>query len=186
MAGLVVRCFGNPSVFDRRQPECARRTTSPATGTLRRFLLRASALVAFARLEILVRALSLVALVAADGPAFHAAIDDAVARVPVFVASAAVSHYRLPFRVLVHALLRRNRLDFVGQRLAVHGAIVDAHPILGTAPSKRVLHPDLVVAGGIVLAGMGTAALRAIGVGVHSDDGRPSGCRARASRRDRC
>jgi hypothetical protein len=47
-------------------------------------------------LEILVRALSLVALVAADCTAFHAAIDDAVARVPMFVASATVNHCRTP------------------------------------------------------------------------------------------
>ena len=52
--------------------------------------------IAFALLKILVRALSLVALVTADGAAFRAAIDDAVAGVPVSVASATVSHSRTP------------------------------------------------------------------------------------------
>ena len=68
----------------------------PLIARLRGLLFQTVTFFALTLLEILVGAFSLVALVAADGAAFDAAIDEAVAGVPVYVASATVSHSCTP------------------------------------------------------------------------------------------
>jgi len=67
-------------------------------------------------LKILVRALCVVALVAADCPAFHAAIDDAIACVPFLVPTSTVSHYRTLPGPSTRAPVRwvRSYLDLLG------------------------------------------------------------------------
>src|SRR6185503_16222151 len=71
---------------------------------------------------------------------------------------------RLMARALasVHPVLRREALHVVGERVEVHGAIVDADAALLVAPDDGVLHPGLVVALGEILAGVGAAALGAV------------------------
>src|SRR6266700_5039411 len=83
--------------------------------------------------------------------------------------NAAIASCRALAVPLVHARLGRERLNVVGHRLQLHGTVVDAGLAAIVHPDHRVLQPVLVVALGVVLAGVGAAAFLAVGGGT---DGR--------------
>src|SRR6185437_1910637 len=69
----------------------------------------------------------------------------------------------------VRARLRRNGLRLIGEGVEMHRPVVEARASGPFDPDQGMLHPALVIALREILAGMGAAALRAVGGGV---DGR--------------
>src|SRR2546423_1070598 len=59
----------------------------------------------------------------------------------------------------IHSRLRLDIGHFVGERVGVHGAIVDGDIALAVEPGKRVPHPVLVIAFGKILTRIGAESL---------------------------
>jgi hypothetical protein len=62
----------------------------------------------------------------------------------------------------MHSLRRRKGRDLVGQRREVHRAVAEPHWAGIIAPGKCVLEPVLVVALGVILAGVRAAAFSTV------------------------
>ena len=59
---------------------------------------------------------------------------------------------------LIHALLRFDVADFIGQRVGMNGTIIHGHVALLTDISQRMLHPICIITIWKIFTGVGTAA----------------------------